>query len=75
MRGSRGDLIILGVFGLSTLGCLPTPSVSGEISPSRKGYDSGLMVHLAFPGPYLKDEFFAGFSSQNGCGFNLSLTT
>ena len=31
MRGSRWALIILGVFFVSTLGCLPTPSVRGEI--------------------------------------------
>ena len=75
MHGSRGALIILGILGLSTLGCLPTPSVGGEIGPSGKWYGRGPMVHIPFPGPYLKDEAFAGFSSQNGCRFEPSLTT
>lgn len=75
MPGSKAPLIILGIFGLSTLGCLPTPSVGGEISPSGEWYGRGRMVQIPLPGLYLQDEDFADFFSQNGFRFDLFLTT
>lgn len=46
MGGSIGSLLALGILGLSTLGCLLTPSVSGEIRTSGQWYGRGLMAHI-----------------------------
>lgn len=65
MCGPRWALIILGIFLVSTLGCLPTPSVRGEILPSGEWYGRARMVHIPFSG-LLQDTVFAPFPSQNG---------
>lgn len=75
MRGSRGALIILGIVGLSTLGCLPTPSMGGEMRISGKWHDSGLMAHIPYSEPYLTDKSFAGFSNRIFYTFDLSFST
>ena len=75
MRGSRWALIILGIFGVSMLGCLPTPSVSGEIRPAGEWHDRARMVYISLSGFYLRDKGFARFSSWNGLMFDLSPTT
>ncbi len=74
MRGSRWALIILGIFLVSTLGCLPTPSVRGEIPPLREWDGQARMVYIPFSG-LLQDTVFARFSSQNGFRFDLSPST
>ncbi len=75
MRGSRWALIILGIFGVSMLGCLPTPSVSGEIRPAGEWHGRAGMIYMSLSGLYLPDRGFAHFSSQNGFMFDLSPTT
>ena len=75
MRGSRWALIILGIFLVSTLGCLPTPSVSGEIRPAGEGHGRARMVYISLSGLYLQDKGFTRFSGQNGFRFDLSPTT
>lgn len=74
MCGSRWALIILGVFLVSTLGCLPTPSVREEIPSLTEWYGQARMVYIPFSG-LLRDPVSAGFSSQNGFRFDLSPST
>ena len=69
MCGSRWALIILGVFLVSTLGCLPTPSVREEIPSLTEWYGQARMVYIPFSG-LLRDPVSAGFSSQNGFRFD-----
>ena len=47
---ARWALIIWGIFVVSTLGCLPTPSVRGEIRPAGEGYGRARMVYIPFSG-------------------------
>ena len=75
MRGSKWALIILGIFGVSMLGCLPTPSVSGEFRPAGEWHGRARMVYISLSGFYLQDKGFARFSSRNGFMFDLSPTT
>ena len=58
-----GPLVVTGIFCLSLTGCLPTPKVSGEPSPSGQWSGSMLVLRIAHPGPHLKDTFISGSSS------------
>lgn len=73
MGGSIGSLVGLGIFGLSLIGCLPTPSVGGEAGTSDKWNGRGFMADKVFIGSYLEYESFPGFSGQNKDTSDLSL--
>lgn len=62
-----GPLVVTGIFCLSLTGCLPTPKVSGEPSPSGQWSGSMLVLRIAHPGPHLKDTFISGSSSIVPC--------
>ena len=61
-KTALGTLMTTGIFCLSLTGCLPTPKVSGEPSPSGQWSGSMLVVRIPHTDPHLNERCIPGSS-------------